>query len=110
MRKLSILLLFVFSFVQVSMAQRMSDEQIMQYVIEAQASGMSQQDMMSALMKKGVTVEQLKNLQSKYSKSSQGASSKGVISGMLNNPERMRETTDDPEERMIKGEKSKGSL
>ena len=47
MRKLSILLLFVFSFVQVSMAQRMSDEQIMQYVIEAQASGMSQQDMMS---------------------------------------------------------------
>lgn len=110
MRKLSILLLFVFSFVQVSMAQRMSDEQIMQYVIEAQASGMSQQDMMSALMKKGVTVEQLKNLQSKYSKSSQGASSKGVISGMLNNPERMRETTDNPEERMIKGEKSKGSL
>lgn len=105
MRKLSILLFFIFSIVQITVAQRMSDEQIMQYVIEAQATGMSQQEMMSTLLKKGVTVEQLKSLQAKYSKSGQGASSKGVIGNMLSNPERTRDVSDDPNDRMLKGEK-----
>lgn len=110
MRKLSILLFFIFTIVQVSVAQRMSDEQIMQYVIEAQATGMSQQEMMTALLRKGVTVDQLKSLQSKYSKSGQGASSKGVIGNMLSNPERTRDASDDPNDRMMKGEKKGKSI
>ena len=44
----------------------MSDEQIMQYVMEQQMAGKSQQEIASELVKKGVSISQLQALNSKY--------------------------------------------
>jgi len=45
----------------------MTDEQVIQYVQEAQQAGKSQQQMSIELMKRGVTKEQIQRIQSEYS-------------------------------------------
>ena len=47
-------------------AQTLSDGQIMEFIIAEQANGSSQQDIAKKLMSKGVSLERLMNLKSKY--------------------------------------------
>ena len=108
MRKLSILLFSLFAFVHFAAAQSMSDEQIMQYVMEQQMAGKSQQEIASELVKKGVSISQLQALKSKYEKQQQAGSS--LSSTNLNNVIRSRDVGDDPQERMKKGSASANSL
>ena len=68
MRKISILFFLMFSLIQFAMAQQMSDEQVIKYVQEAQEKGISQQEMTSELLKRGVTMEQVNRIKEKYSK------------------------------------------
>lgn len=100
MRKLSVLLMLLLTVCQVSVAQNMSDEQIMQYVMEGQMSGKSQQDIARELVKKGVSVSRLQTLKAKYEKNKSAASS--VTLGN-NNVIRTRSTEDDATSRMMKG-------
>ena len=86
----------------------MSDEQIMQYVMEQQMAGKSQQEIASELVKKGVSISQLQALKSKYEKQQQAGSS--LSSTNLNNVIRSRDVGDDPQERMKKGSASANSL
>lgn len=53
-------------------AQTMSDEQVIEYILEQQAKGMSQTDIVSNLMRKGVTMDQVNRLKAKYGKQQQG--------------------------------------
>ncbi len=100
MRKLSILLFLIFSFTQVLVAQQMSEEQIMQYVMEAQMAGKSQQEIAKDLVKKGVSISQLQALKTKYEKNKKtGASS----SSLGSNLSRIRDVNDKAESRMLKG-------
>ncbi|WP_321330746.1 SLBB domain-containing protein [uncultured Bacteroides sp.] len=69
--------LFFFFFVLsgVAIAQQMSDEQVIQYVKEAQSQGKSQQQMTTELMRKGVTTEQVDRIKSKYEENKQNTDS-----------------------------------
>lgn len=51
-------------------AQRMSDEQVITYVKQAQAAGKSQKQMTTELLRRGVTQEQVLRIKSKYEDSS----------------------------------------
>lgn len=62
---------FLFIFVTVLMpymleAQSMSDDKVIQFVLDEQEKGASQQDIASQLLKKGVTAEQLRRVRKKY--------------------------------------------
>lgn len=110
MRKFIAFFFFIFALGQISLAQKMTDEQIMKFVMEAQAKGASQKEMVFSLMQKGVTVDQLKKLQNKYMKGgSGGQASSGVIGGMLNATDRTRKPLAKNDTRFIKGEKGKSS-
>lgn len=67
MRRFILLCLLMFTVSSVVFAQRMTDEQVIQYVQEAQQAGKSQQQMSIELMKRGVTKEQIQRIQSEYS-------------------------------------------
>ena len=67
MRRFILLCLLMFTVSSVVFAQRMTDEQDIQYVQEAQQAGKSQQQMSIELMKRGVTKEQIQRIQSEYS-------------------------------------------
>ena len=69
------------------MAQQMSDDQVVQYVKEAQRTGKSQKQMTTELLRRGVTKEQVARIQKKYAEHSTAAD------GVENKPSQLRERT-----------------
>lgn len=51
---------------QIVFAQSMSDDKVIQFVLEQQEKGKNQQEIVSQLLKKGVTAEQLRRVRKKY--------------------------------------------
>ena len=74
MRRLVTLLFLAFTLSGVIYAQQMTDEQIVQYVKNAQKQGKTQQQISVELFRRGVTKEQLKKLQEKYQQEAAAAS------------------------------------
>lgn len=74
MRRILFLILCLFIFFGSAYAQRMSDEQVVEYVKQAQAAGKSQKQMTAELLRRGVTREQVLRIKDKYENS-------GVLSG-----------------------------
>ena len=87
MRRLLALFFSIFILTGVMMAQQMSDEQVVQYVKEAQRSGKSQKQMTTELLRRGVTKEQVARIQKKYAEQSTAAE------GVENKPSQLRERT-----------------
>ena len=54
------------------MAQQMSDEQVVQYVKDAQKTGKSQREITVELMRRGVTKEQVERIKEKYENAQEG--------------------------------------
>ena len=50
----------------------MSDDQVMDYVIEQNSKGMSRQHIITQLMQRGVTIDQIRRIQRKYQKQTNG--------------------------------------
>ena len=69
MRRLITLFFLIFVLSRVVMAQQMSDDQVIQYVKEANKSGKSQKQITTELLRRGVTKEQVSRIQQKYSES-----------------------------------------
>ena len=46
----------------------MTDNQVMDYVIEQNAKGVSRQKIVTQLMQRGVTIDQIRRIQKKYQK------------------------------------------
>ena len=69
MRRLITLFFLMFVLSGVVMAQQMSDDQVIQYVKEANKSGKSQKQITTELLRRGVTKEQVSRIQQKYSES-----------------------------------------
>ena len=65
MRRLIALFFSIFILVGGVMAQQMSDDQVVQYVKEAQRTGKSQKQMTTELLRRGVTKEQVARIQKK---------------------------------------------
>ena len=80
-------LLFIFCLFTLSgfvHAQRMSDEQVVEYVKNAQAAGKSQKQMTTELLRRGVTQEQVLRIKSRYEATNSTAEGTG------NKPNQMR--------------------
>lgn len=76
MRRFITLLFLIFTLSGVAVAQ-MSDDQVIQYVQSAQMQGLSQKQMTTELLKRGVTMEQAQRLKEKYlSSQGEGTSTK----------------------------------
>ena len=69
MRRLITLFFLIFVLSGVVIAQQMSDDQVIQYVKEANKSGKSQKQITTELLRRGVTKEQVSRIQQKYSES-----------------------------------------
>lgn len=66
MRRLLLFIICVFTLSGFVHAQRMSDEQVVEYVKNAQAAGKSQKQMTTELLRRGVTQEQVLRIKSRY--------------------------------------------
>lgn len=66
MRRRLVLTLVLFMSAFCAFAQSMSDDQVISYVLDQQKKGASQVTIVTSLMKKGVTAEQLRRVRKKY--------------------------------------------
>ena len=81
MRRLFTLFFLLSLFCGAAMAQQMSDEQVVQYVKDAQKNGKSQRDITVELMRRGVTKEQVERIKEKYENAQDGQQTNEQISG-----------------------------
>lgn len=74
MRKYTVMLLMLIGWLYTTpmAAQTMSDEQVIEYILQEQQKGTSQTNIIKALMQRGVTMEQVNRLKAKYNKQDQG--------------------------------------
>ena len=72
MRKYVLMLLLLCMCGGVAFAQTMSDEQVIEYILQQQEKGMSQTDIVKNLVRRGVTMDQVNRLKTKYEKQSKG--------------------------------------
>ena len=91
MRRLITLFFLIFVLSGVAMAQQMSDDQVIQYVKEANKSGKSQKQITTELLRRGVTKEQVSRIQQKYSESNAVSNKSNEIPSQL----RQRTLVDD---------------
>ena len=69
MRRFIALFLLIIAFTGIAVAQHMSDDQVVQYVKDAQKQGKSQKEMTTELMRRGVTKEQVERIKTRYEES-----------------------------------------
>ena len=53
-------------------AQSMSDDKVIEYILKEQNKGTSQSQIVIQLMQKGVTIEQIRRIKAKYNKQKSG--------------------------------------
>lgn len=94
MRRFITLFLFVFTLSGVALAQ-MSDDQVVLFVKNAQMQGMSQKQMTTELLKRGVTVEQAQRLKEKYLNSEEDGKTSSSSSSASNSRLRGQSQGDD---------------
>lgn len=89
----------------------MTDNQIMDYVIEQNAKGASRQKIVTQLMQRGVTIDQLRRIQKKYQKQiNNGAlGAEDITAGSKEMKSRMREANGEKREEQIAQDKMKAS-
>lgn len=100
MRRIITLLILIFTITGVGMAQQMSDDQVIQYVKQAQKEGKNQQQVTTDLLKKGVTPDQVQRIKDKYEKQ-MGGSGKGET---LNEESRQRKPLQKGENNLLKAQ------
>ncbi len=93
MRRLITLFFLIFVLSGVAMTQQMSDDQVIQYVKEANKSGKSQKQITTELLRRGVTKEQVSRIQQKYSESNTVSNKSNEMPSQL----RQRTLVDDGE-------------
>ena len=70
----------------------MTDDQVMDYVIEQNAKGVSRQHIVTQLLQRGVNIEQVRRIQKKYQKQANGEilGAENITNGSQSNKSRMR--------------------
>jgi len=94
MKKISALFAALLLSTSISWAQTgMTDNQVMDYVIEQNAQGVSRQKIITQLMQRGVTIDQIKRIQKKYQKQiNNGAlGAEDITAGSKETKNRLRE-------------------
>ena len=92
MRRFITLFFLIFTLSGVAVAQQMSDDQVVQYVKDAQKMGKTQKQITTELMRRGVTKEQVERIQEKYEN---GSGSTGTQNNQNSTRSRMRTQQND---------------
>ena len=89
----------------------MTDNQIMDYVIEQNAKGASRQQIVTQLMQRGVTIDQLRRIQKKYQKQIKNGAlgAEDITAGSQITKNRMREANGEQREDQVKRDKQNAS-
>ena len=89
----------------------MTDNQVMDYVIEQNAKGVSRQQIVTQLMQRGVTIDQLRRIQKKYQKQIKNGSLGGedITAGSKDVKNRMREANGEKREEQVAKDKKNAS-
>jgi protein involved in polysaccharide export with SLBB domain len=89
----------------------MTDNQIMDYVIEQNAKGASRQQIVTQLMQRGVTIDQLRRIQKKYQKQIKNGAlgAEDITAGSQVTKSRMREANGEQREDQVKRDKQNAS-
>ena len=89
----------------------MTDNQIMDYVIEQNAKGVSRQQIVTQLMQRGVTIDQLRRIQKKYQKQMKNGAlgAEDITAGSKSVKTRMREANGEQREEQAKRDKRNAS-
>ena len=85
------------------MAQQMSDEQVVQYVKDAQKTGKSEREITVELMRRGVTKEQVERIQEKYENAQDGQQMDGQTSEARSRQRGKQSASDDSRRDVRKG-------
>lgn len=68
MKKAVVLIALMFSFFAYAHAQKMTDEQVIEYVMEARQKGQSDNEIAKGLLRKGVTMDQVSRIERQYNR------------------------------------------
>ena len=81
----------------------MTDNQVMDYVIEQNAKGVSRQHIVTQLMQRGVTIDQLRRIQKKYQKQTKGEmlGAEDITAGSKTTKNRMRQTNEEVRQQQV---------
>ena len=81
----------------------MTDNQVMDYVIEQNAKGVSRQHIVTQLMQRGVTIDQLRRIQKKYQKQTKGEmlGAEDITAGSKTTKDRMRQTNEEVRQQQV---------
>lgn len=93
MRRLFTLLFILSLFCGTAWAQQMSDDQVIQYVKDAQKAGKTQKEITIELMRRGVTKEQVERIKEKYEQSQADGQQAGTQSDMNRTRQRSRQSS-----------------
>ncbi len=76
----------------------MTDQQVMQFMYLQNERGASRSDIVSSLIRKGVSIEQIRRIRARYEEQKKGQNTNGArnISGVENNASRMRQNNAQP--------------
>ncbi len=112
MKRFATLIASVMACAVMSWAQSgMTDNQIMDYVIEQNAQGVPRQKIVTQLMQRGVTIEQIRRIQKKYQKQMKNGAmgADDITAGSKEMKTRMREQNGDKRREQKKEDKKKAS-
>ena len=112
MKRIATLIASVMVCAVMSWAQSgMTDNQIMDYVIEQNAQGVPRQKIVTQLMQRGVTIEQIRRIQKKYQKQMKNGAmgADDITAGSKEMKTRMREQNGDKRREQKKEDKKKAS-
>ena len=89
----------------------MTDNQVMDYVVEQNAKGVTRQEIVTQLMRRGVTIEQIRRIQKKYQRQTKNGAlgANDITAGSQNMKTRMREQNGDIREEQKAKDKRKAS-
>ena len=89
----------------------MTDNQVMDYVIEQNAKGVSRQKIVTQLMQRGVTIDQIRRIQKKYQKQIKNGAlgAEDITAGSKEVKTRLREANGEKREEQKKTDKKNAS-
>ncbi len=108
MKRLTTLMISLLLMAATGWAQSgMTDNQVMDYVIEQNAKGVSRQQIVTQLMQRGVTMEQLQRLRKKYQRQMQNGAlgAEDITAGSKDVKKRMRKANGEKRQDIIDKEK-----
>ena len=112
MKRISTIIAYLAFVATIGWAQSgMTDNQVMDYVIEQNAKGVSRQQIVTQLMQRGVTIDQLRRIQKKYQKQIKNGAlgAEDITAGSKAMKTRMREANGEQREEQVKKDKKNAS-